>query len=97
MRYSDLHIFFARIAECSSIMFRGTTTAKEEEVMKEWVKPQTIFASFFYYTFLVQISCGIDPHPLLIKIVSGLFIFYYGKQTVKTLLKAKGAENEKTQ
>ena len=61
--------------------------------MNDWKKPRTVFASFFYYTFLLQTSCGIKPHPLLLKIVGGLFLLNYGEKAVKTLLQLKGQNN----
>lgn len=57
--------------------------------MSEWEKPQTVFASFFYFTYLFMISCGNPVPPLLEKLVGGLMIFYYGNKVVKNLTKGK--------
>jgi len=58
--------------------------------MNDWLKPRTVFAAFFYYTYLVMISCGIETPSLLNKIVMGLFIFYYTNKAIKKLTQGAG-------
>lgn len=56
---------------------------------EEWLKPQTVFAAFFYYTYIIMISFGNPVPSLLEKIVGGLMLFYYGNKIVKNLAKGK--------
>jgi hypothetical protein len=55
----------------------------------EWTKPQTVFAAFFYFTFLLMISCG-NPVPLLLeRVVWGMMVFFYGNKLFKNVMKGK--------
>lgn len=69
-------------------MDKGIKNIREDK-LNEWIKPRTVFAFLFYYTYLVMISCGNPVPPLLEKIVGGLFIFYYANKAIK---KIRGVE-----
>lgn len=51
--------------------------------MNDWLKPRTIFALMFYFTYLVMISHGLEVPETLRTLVDMLMGFYFGQKLAK--------------
>lgn len=62
----------------------------KDNKMNEWMKPRTIFAFMFYFSFLYLIMRGIQVPEALNTIISTLFGYWYGNKN-----SIKGGLNDK--